>query len=63
MIVKFNVNCMGYMVGGYNTNFEIEFEDDEFDDMTEEERHDYIIEAVHEHIMERLDFGIVEVTN
>ena len=54
---------MGYMVGGYNTDFEIEFEDDEFDDMTEEECQDYIIEAVQEHIMERLDFGIVEVTN
>lgn len=57
MKIYFNCNCLGYGVGGYNRNFEIEIEEWEIEDMTEKEKNEYIENTIYEYILENLDFG------
>lgn len=57
MIVKFTVSCMGYSVGGYNHQFEINLDDKDVEGMTEEQKDEFISECINEYIEERLSFG------
>lgn len=56
MIVEFNVSCLGYSVAGYNHSFQIEIEEWELEGKTEGEKEVYIERAIHEHIIENIDF-------
>ena len=61
MIVKFNVGCLGYSVGGHQYNHEIEIDDKCLEEMTEEEKEEFIHEQIYEYIVEGLDYGITQV--
>ena len=56
MIIKYEVDCFGYSVGGRSKTFEIEFEENEFEGMTEEQKHNYIHKAIEEDILNNLEF-------
>lgn len=57
MKIEFEVSCLGYQVGGYNNSFEIEIEEWEVEDMTEEEKREYIEKCIYDYILENLDYG------
>lgn len=57
MKIEFDVNCLGYPVGGYNNSFGIELEEWEIEGMSEEEREKYIEKCIYDYILENLDYG------
>lgn len=57
MKIEFDVNCLGYSVGGYNNSFEIEIEEWETEGMLEEEKEKYIEKCIYDYILENLDYG------
>lgn len=58
MKIKFNVNCLGFSVGGYNHHFELEIDKEDIKEMSEIERQYYIEERIYEHILDNLDYGV-----
>lgn len=57
MKINFTVSCMGYSVGGYDYQFEIDIDDRDVEGMTEEQKDEFISECINEYIEERLSFG------
>ena len=60
MIIRFEVDCFGYSVGGYCKTFEIEFEEDEFEGMDKYEKNYYIHEQIMKHIEENIEIHYYE---
>lgn len=57
MKIKFNATCMGYYVGGRDAEFLLEIKDEELIDLSEDEKEEYILECIHEEIINHLDYG------
>lgn len=55
MVVEFEVDCLGYSVGGFGNKFEIEIEEWELEDMDEDEKNDYIHKTCFEYVMNNLE--------
>ena len=46
MKIDFTVDVLGYSVGGYRNEFDIEIEEQELEGMTIEEKYEYIINLI-----------------
>ena len=57
MIVRFEVDCFGYSVGGYKNSFEIEIEEYEIEGMSEKQRDIYISEQIENYIRDNIEFS------
>ena len=57
MIIRFEVDCFGYSVGGYKNSFEIEIEEYEIEDMSEKQRDIYISEQIENYIRDNIEFS------
>ena len=58
MKINFGVYCLGYNLGGENYPFEFEIDDETLENMTNEEKENYIYEVCHEYIMQELEICI-----
>lgn len=57
MIIRFEVDCFGYSVGGYKNSFEIEIEEYEIEGMSEKQRDIYISEQIENYIRDNIEFS------
>ena len=57
MKIDFTVDVLGYSVGGYRNEFDIEIEDKELEGMTIEEKYEYIDRAIYQYITDNLEIG------
>ena len=57
MKIDFTVDVLGYSVGGYRNEFDIEIEDQELEGMTIEEKYEYIDRAIYQYITDTLEIG------
>ena len=57
MIIRFEVDCFGYSVGGYKNSFEIEIEEYEIEGMSEKQRDTYISEQIENYIRDNIEFS------
>ena len=57
MKIDFTVDVLGYSVGGYRNEFDIEIEEQELEGMTIEEKYEYIDRAIYQYITDTLEIG------
>ena len=57
MKIDFTVDVLGYSVGGYRNEFDIEIEEQELEGMTIEEKYEYIDKAIYQYITDTLEIG------
>ena len=57
MKIDFTVDVLGYSVGGYRNELDIEIEEQELEGMTIEEKYEYIDRAIYQYITDTLEIG------
>ena len=57
MKIDFTVDVLGYSVGGYRNEFDIEIKDKELEGMTIDEKYEYIDRAIYQYITDTLEIG------
>ncbi|CEQ01665.1 Uncharacterised protein [[Clostridium] sordellii] len=55
MNIEFTINCMGYSVGEFK-KFKMKIDDNEFEDMSEDDRRRYMEEVIFDYILENLKY-------